>query len=460
MVDNHPMVLKYVSGLLEKNGYQVETAEDGLFAIDALESFSPDFIFVDLVMPNIDGPTFCRIIRKDARFAETPIFILTATAAEARCLPESIGADLCIAKGPFPEMGENILRALASWKTSDRPDESDRVLGLDKIYPRGITKELLDVKKHFETLLKSISDGIVEINDEGRILYINPAASDFLSTPSEQLIGRNLLGLFGKTAREKVAGVLESGGTLRNGQCVVHRNRHLSVKAIGMDSDRSNRLVVINDVTEYERTRSALVKANDALSVLSRTDGLTGIANRRWFDDRLLREWRRMRREGNPLSLLLCDIDYFKDFNDRYGHPAGDQCLQAVSRALAEQSKRPGDLAARYGGDEFALILPDTAKAGAVHLANVLQKEIEELDFSIMAGEKKIPLSLSIGIASARPGGGNTPENLLSLADNALYDAKKAGRNQMVHRELGTGRTSPKQQCERNPGRQTNPGTG
>ena len=432
VVDNHPLIIKFVSDLLKKNGYEVQTAKDGLAAIDVLNSFTPDYIIVDLVMPNINGAMLCRIVRGNPRFASTPLYILSATAAEISCRAEVLGADLCIAKGPFPEMGENILEALGRPIGPGISDKKNPTLGLENIYPRSITKELLDANRHLEVILESISEGIVEINREGRILFINPAASVFFAENVQELLGRYFLELFKEEDRKFVQLLLESDIRVASANCIEHGARYLSIKAMVIEPEKENRIVVINDVTATMRTRDALEEANRALSTLSRTDPLTGVANRRWFDDRIQQEWRRMQRDKKPMSLLLCDVDLFKNFNDQYGHPAGDDCLRFVSDMLTSLSKRPGDLAARFGGDEFALILPDTAEEGAAHIARKLKQNTGQFDFSEISTGNNISITLSIGIATARPGKSRTPENLISLADKALYMAKEGGRNRIV----------------------------
>jgi diguanylate cyclase (GGDEF)-like protein len=200
-------------------------------------------------------------------------------------------------------------------------------------------------------------------------------------------------------------------------------------------------VILINDVTDYEQTRQALEESNNELKMLARSDSLTKIANRRWFDDRLREEWRRMKREKSELSLLLCDVDNLKEFNDRHGHLVGDECLKAVARAIAAQTKRPADLAARYGGDEFAIILPNTSSEGAGQIAGQLSKKLHDLKLGGGTETLKASVSMSIGISSARPSSGKyTVENLLSNADDAMYEAKKLGKDRVVTKSLDDGR--------------------
>lgn len=180
-------------------------------------------------------------------------------------------------------------------------------------------------------------------------------------------------------------------------------------------------------------TREKLLEVNRQLERLAAQDSLTGLANRRHFDEVLGREARRAAREGTPLSLLLVDLDYFKRFNDSYGHVAGDECLKAVSRQLVLSAKRPGDLAARYGGEELSIILPSTTEVGAMHVAQLLQEQIQELDIAHRASPYGC-VTVSIGVASLHGDqGSRTPLELIEAADRALYRAKAAGRNRAEH---------------------------
>ena len=182
----------------------------------------------------------------------------------------------------------------------------------------------------------------------------------------------------------------------------------------------------------------------DELRRLSSSDALTGIANRRRFDESLSREWLRGRRSAEPIALLLIDVDHFKLFNDHYGHPAGDACLQAVASGMGSGSQRPGDVLARYGGEEFALLLPHTDRHGAEYLALKLLRDVRALEIAHAASPSATHITVSIGVGVfdadspcwATPAQGAdapTPcshDSLIETADKALYAAKHAGRDQ------------------------------
>jgi diguanylate cyclase (GGDEF)-like protein len=174
-----------------------------------------------------------------------------------------------------------------------------------------------------------------------------------------------------------------------------------------------------------------LDEANRELTRLSAADGLTGIANRRCFDEALSREWRRAARSGTSISLLVADVDHFKQFNDGYGHQVGDECLKAVARALECQLRRPTDLVARYGGEEFAAILPETDADGAARVAEAMRAAVASLAITHRFSTTAAMVTISVGVASMQPGRADDSGfvGLLQAADRALYRAKHAGRN-------------------------------
>ena len=174
-----------------------------------------------------------------------------------------------------------------------------------------------------------------------------------------------------------------------------------------------------------------LADANIELQKLAALDSLTGIANRRRFDEVLRAEWQRGQRDKKPLSLLMCDIDCFKFYNDTFGHLAGDLCLKKAAAVLTEHLKRPADVAARFGGEEFAIVLPDTDQSGALLIANACRSHIEQLGIENPRSPDGI-ITMSIGLATVVPSRSGSAEALIATADKALYQAKNDGRNRVV----------------------------
>jgi two-component system chemotaxis family response regulator WspR len=172
-----------------------------------------------------------------------------------------------------------------------------------------------------------------------------------------------------------------------------------------------------------------LEKKNGELQRLSCLDGLTGIGNRRRFDEYLEGEWLRAARDGRALSLIMIDIDHFKAYNDNYGHQGGDECLRKVARTLDAGLKRPADVAARYGGEEFAIVMPDTDLDGAALIAEQLRASVDMLCLPHALSKTTDHVTISLGVSSAIPGTGKDPASLIKMADAALYEAKESGRN-------------------------------
>ncbi|OZG74440.1 diguanylate cyclase response regulator [Hahella sp. CCB-MM4] len=189
----------------------------------------------------------------------------------------------------------------------------------------------------------------------------------------------------------------------------------------------------VNARTLLKRVRSHLTLKfqSDLLRRLAMLDGLTKLANRRYFDQFLSQEWRRCKRAGKPLSLVLLDIDHFKSYNDSLGHQQGDDSLRMVASAIARKAHRPADLAARYGGEEFAVILPETDLPGAVNIGEQIEQSVRELQIEHPSSPVCNVLTVSIGVASMVPVESSNPELLIKVADQHLYLAKNRGRGQV-----------------------------
>ncbi|MBF0530866.1 MAG: diguanylate cyclase [Deltaproteobacteria bacterium] len=184
------------------------------------------------------------------------------------------------------------------------------------------------------------------------------------------------------------------------------------------------------------RNHLELKRYQDILKKLSFLDGLTGILNRRYFDQSLDMEWRRSLRNGTPLSLIMMDIDFFKQYT--YGHTSGDDCLKKVASTLNKTIHRPADFVARYGGEEFVCLLPETERPGALFVAEKFQHSIKELAIPHTQSRVSTIITLSIGVETTIPNANNQPTDLIAAADQRLYEAKRSGRNRIVSASIDT----------------------
>lgn len=227
-------------------------------------------------------------------------------------------------------------------------------------------------------------------------------------------------------------------GLLFLGHYVLTSTVAMFVVAVREDKDR----MMFLQSMRFQQERQEVQRLNAELADMARKDALTGLANRRVFDEALRAEWDRARRNRTSLALLMIDVDHFKRFNDRYGHPAGDRCLAEVAAALTRVVRRPGDVAARYGGEEFVILLPDTDASGACELA---RRVIEQVDAAGMAHEDSptsAHVTVSVGVSHSLPHGMVSAQGLTDAADGALYEAKSAGRHRFICRELSAAQGS------------------
>jgi diguanylate cyclase (GGDEF)-like protein len=216
---------------------------------------------------------------------------------------------------------------------------------------------------------------------------------------------------------------------------MVEAHPHLAVVGFALATLGSGLRGVVMQVRAMDR--------QDQLDVLTRVDALTGVANRRAFDQALQAEWSRARRSGQGMALLMVDIDHFKEFNDRFGHPLGDACLRAVATALSGCATRGSDVVARYGGEEFAVVVSGTNRDGALALAETMRLAVERLRLATADPIGSVGVTISIGVAHVAQIASADPAALLAATDAALYDAKRAGRNRVVEGRLPEAHAQP-----------------
>jgi PAS domain S-box-containing protein len=250
VVDNNPIVTKFLTNRLEKRGYQVLSADDGLSALNILKSYKPDVIFIDLVMPNISGDKLCQIIRDIPDLKDVFVVIISGIAREQEIDIVRLNADACIAKGPFNRFAENILYVLEQLQTNNRSDLSDKVIGIDDIYERETTKELLYSKKHFEVILCNISDGIIELTPNAKVVYANPAAISLIGLTETQLLGADFIDLFQqeedcKVIQNLLDTIRETPQTVTESVAVCCNDRRFALKVSPVVDKFSNSLIII-----------------------------------------------------------------------------------------------------------------------------------------------------------------------------------------------------------------------
>lgn len=296
-----------------------------------------------------------------------------------------------------------------------------------------------------EALYVAASVALGLVDRQGVLVNVNRALGQLLGGDATQLVGQRLDGLLpaGQLDLARCLDDLERGQTLADRELDwKSRTYLLQIGAVrDLDEEILGMTLALSDITEQRLMRQALAEtnaqlaeANARLQALASEDFLTGLPNRRRFDEALLQEKARARRESRPLSLLMVDVDHFKVFNDHYGHQAGDECLRRIAMLLGQSLLRPGDQVCRYGGEEFAVILPDTDAQGARTVARELCQEIYDAHLS-HAGSPLGRVTLSIGSASHDPGRPSQSvalTALLRVADLALYRAKQQGRNRLV----------------------------
>ena len=309
-----------------------------------------------------------------------------------------------------------------------------------------IAKEraLQSSQAQLQAIIGTAGVAIITLDEQGLVRSANPATERMLGHPIDALLGQDVALLMDAPTRAEVAQFMRiyllrlNRGLLGQQReiPVLHRSgRELTVQlalAEVISGDEHLFVAVLTDITERKRFELELQHANEQLLRLSTTDALTELANRRLLMQRLEDEWRRALRSRERLSLLLIDVDFFKLYNDHYGHQAGDVCLQAVARVLASCASRPSDLAARYGGEEFVLLLPQTDAEGAHAVAQRVCQCMREAALAHELSPLGPHLSLSIGLVSGLPVPEGSAAQWLAQADLALYQAKAQGRNRVV----------------------------
>ncbi|MEO1673470.1 MAG: diguanylate cyclase [Cyanobacteria bacterium J06631_2] len=450
IVDDLPENVRLLSSLLSEQGYGVSSATDGKMALSLVEQQSPDLILLDIMIPQLDGYEVCRHLKSGTKTKHIPIIFLSGLDSEFDKIEAfKVGGVDYITKPFFVE--EVVFRVKAQLSSIQQQQKFRQILS-EQITERRIAERELNKSRALLTgVLDSSLDGVAafeSIRDRrGKIidfrwLIANPVAAMTVGGTIDSLRGKRLFvegspghlfdGLF-----ELFVQVVETCTVLE--QEYYYNSFSLKtwfhIVAVKLGDGFA---MTFRDISDRKQIETTLKKANLRLTYQANIDSLTQIANRRRFDEYITQEWSRCAREREYLSLLLCDVDYFKAYNDTYGHQAGDSCLYEVAKAIERAVKRPADVAFRYGGEEFAVILPHTEGQGAIKVAEEIHEQIQEQRIVHSSSQVSEYITLSVGISSIIPDTRTSPHNLISAADSALYDAKLKGRNRVIYRSVET----------------------
>ena len=445
-------------------GYDVTAVENGLLAIEEIEKQHPDLIVSDINMPKMDGFALCSKLKKDPKTSAIPIILLTQLSEQhdvVRGLEAE--ADFYITR-PYepafllqkvqglleganrPQQGPEGLIVTVEGQTYNINTKPIQILSLllstyenasqqnkalriaqESLHQanrnfKERSGQLKASETNFRALLESNPDFLLVCNESGIIVYVNPAASSQLGAKT------------GSTARdffEDTPNLHETRETTL--QTVVGDTITVEVRCRETFWQRQSAyLFELRDITlrktaelQIKEQQKRLEEANKKLAELATIDGLTGLKNRRVFQEKLREEIERSDRYDVAFSLVLMDVDHFKSYNDSFGHPAGDDVLVRVAQLIKDQT-RQSDLAARYGGEEFAMILPFTGYKEAIHIADRIRSVIACQEF------EHRPVTASFGIATMDKTLGSD-EEMIKRADEALYRSKAEGRNRVNH---------------------------
>ena len=441
VVDNHPIMLKFMTNLLEKEDHQVLTANNGLVALDILKTETPEVIFTDLIMPNIDGEKLCRIIRKIPRLKDIYLVVFSAIAAEQEVDYEVFGANLCIAKGPLNKMGQHVLGALNLLDHIPAVPLPGKTIGCEDVYPRHITKELLSIKRHFEVILERMTEGILEITLEARIVYANTSAINLIGAPEEILLSSNFIELFNAPDRQRIKNLLINpdpySQTIPDGNPVWLNGKQISLSIFPIvNKGRDDRIVILRDLTERKRMEAQLFQAQkmEAIGTLA-----GGVAHD--FNNLL------MVIQGN-VSLMLLDI-----------HPSHPhyEMLQTIEKKVQSGSRLTNQLLGYASKGRYEIkplplnqLLEETSEAfGRTRKNIVIYRDLAQ-DLSPIEADpgqmEQILINLMVNAADAMPLGGDLFLKTSNISHNEIrgkvYQPKPGDYVLLTVTDTGTGMDS------------------
>lgn len=436
LVDDLPENLQLLSELLTQLGYNIRSVTSGRMALKTLSVKQPDLILLDIKMPDMDGYQVCTAIKADERLRDIPIIFISALddVFDKVKAFECGGVDYITKPFQIEELVARVENQLtiqrqktALQQEVKKRQEAEEVLYQSRALLVSVLNTALDGIAAMQAV-RNLSTG--EITDF-RCLVINPVIAKAFKRSREELIGKQVFKKFiqriDTTLFEQFIALVDTGESLEadfyyplDESCWYH------FVAVKLDDGFA---ITVRDITIRKQMELKLQQANQELQLLAHLDGLTKIANRRCFDEFLAREWKRLYRTQQPLSLLMLDVDYFKPYNDTYGHQGGDDCLIKIAQAVQKIVSRPADLVARYGGEEFTITLPETDLAGAVIIAEAILNAVIALNIPHQTSTVSHQVTVSIGISCLIPTVDFSFEHLIYQADQSLYLAKQQGRN-------------------------------
>ncbi|NES06963.1 MAG: diguanylate cyclase [Okeania sp. SIO2F4] len=447
IVDDQISNLKVLAILLKNNNYKVKKAINGENALIAVETDIPDLILLDIKMPELDGYQVCKLLKANPQTQEIPIIFISAlNEVFDKVKAFEVGGIDYITK-PFQE--EEVLARIKSQLTIQKQKRLlEKERQLLKIEQDNLKAEIRQRKEAeailyqsraiISSIVNSSLDGIAALEavrnpktgkiEEFRCLLVNPLIAEIFNQETENLIGKLVFKRFIQKIDPNLflafVEIVETGIPLAKDFTYKHKQEQKWYHFIAVKL-ADGFAITVRDIT-------ARKKLELELNHLATIDGLTGIANRRIFQEIILKEWQRCQREKQPLSLILFDLDYFKLYNDFYGHQAGDNCLKQVAQAAKNVLNRPYDLIARYGGEEFVILLPNTNQQGASLIAELIQQAIRKIAIPHERSQVSSIVSTTMGIASIIPSSENSPDSLIAMADKVLYIGKQEGRNRAI----------------------------
>lgn len=443
IIDDQIDNLRVLSEILELNGYKVRKARDGKTAVRNAQALAPDLILLDIRMPEMDGYEVCRQLKAHPKTKEIPIIFLSAMHDNSDKIKAFQAGGVDYISKPF-QINELLVRIKSKltiqWQKIQLQREIERRQHVEEVLNKSqeLLSGVLNSCPIGIAFLKAVRDPQNQIS-YFRCKLLNPTLATAFGKTVEQLtnqqISRSTLESIDSTLFDRCIQLIETDIAFQ--QEISYQNQWINGwYNLNFINHQDGLIITILDITDRKEWEAILNRTNQNLYQQATLDGLTQVYNRRVFDLSIEQEWQRLRREQQPLSLILVDIDYFKGYNDCYGHLAGDRCLYQIAQAIKQVIKRPADLVARYGGEEFAVILPNTNLQGAQVVALQIQEMIQSLKIPHARSEVSEWVSVSIGISCQVPNTFEMIQSLILATDKALYSAKDQGRNQVVSLEI------------------------